>query len=312
LIDMFKSALVLAVLGAIDSLLTSLVADNMTRSFHDSNRELIGQGIGNTVAGLFGGLPGAGATMRTVVNIRSGGSSPISGALHAVLLLALALGAGSVAEHIPHAVLAGILIKVGVDIIDWNFMIHLRQTTLTSTLLMLVVLLVTVFVDLITAVGVGVVVASLLLVQRMADLQMISSQLFSSPKDAAPLSPQERELLGQAQGKILLYHLSGPLSFGAARDMVKRVAGYQSHQVLLLDLTDVPLMDYTSARAIGDIIRDNESAAKQVYLVGLHPSLESLLQKTKILDSVLLEHRYACRYDALQHALKNNIGSGRV
>ncbi|MGB1092930.1 MAG: SulP family inorganic anion transporter, partial [Oceanobacter sp.] len=135
--QMVLSALMLAALGSIDSLLTSLVADNMTRSHHDSDRELIGQGIGNTVAGLFGGLPGAGATMRTVVNIRAGGSTPISGATHAVVLLVMVLGASPLAEEIPHAVLAGILIKVGIDIIDWDFLRRLPRAPWSVTGLML-------------------------------------------------------------------------------------------------------------------------------------------------------------------------------
>ena len=127
MLKMITSGLTLAGLGAIDSLLTSLVADNVTRTQHKSNRELIGQGIGNTIAGMFGGLPGAGATMRTVVNVKAGGRTPISGALHAVILLAIVLGAGSLASDIPKAVLAGILIKVGTDIIDWDYLKRLKS-----------------------------------------------------------------------------------------------------------------------------------------------------------------------------------------
>jgi len=303
LVDMLKSALVLAVLGSIDSLLTSLVADNMTRTYHNSDKELIGQGIGNTVAGLFGGLPGAGATMRTVVNIRSGGKTPVSGALHAVILLAIVLGVGAAAEHIPQAVLAGILIKVGVDIIDWDFLKRLKHTTFASVALMFTVLFITVFVDLITAVGVGVVAASVLLVKRMADLQQLNSRVLSSPDEETPLSAQEKELLRQAEGRVLLYHLSGPLSFGAARDMVRRLAGFDTHQALLLDLTDVPFMDYTTARAIDDIIRDADYAGKQVYLVGMQPPLEKLLHKAGILQTVPSERQCLKRLEALQKAV---------
>lgn len=122
-----KSALVLALLGSIDSLLTSLIADNVTQTYHDSDRELIGQGIGNAIAGAFGAIPGAGATMRTVINVRTGGRTPLSGALHATVLLAIVLGLGRLAQHIPHAVLAGILIKVGIDIIDWPYLKRIRE-----------------------------------------------------------------------------------------------------------------------------------------------------------------------------------------
>ena len=153
LVDMLKSALILATLGSIDSLLTSLVADNITRTYHESDRELVGQGIGNTLAGIFGGLPGAGATMRTVVNVRAGGRTPLSGALHAVVLLAIVLGAGGFASYIPHAVLAGILIKVGTDIIDWDYLKRLRHAPKAGVAMMITVLLITVFV----VAGLGVV-----------------------------------------------------------------------------------------------------------------------------------------------------------
>ena len=150
-----NSALALALLGSIDSLLTSLIADNVTQNHHDSDRELIGQGICNTIAGAFGAIPGAGATMRTVVNVRSGGRTPLSGVLHALVLLAVVLGLGGLAENIPHAVLAGILIKVGIDIIDWSYLRRLRDAPRAGMVFMLVVLLLTVFVDLITAVAVA-------------------------------------------------------------------------------------------------------------------------------------------------------------
>ncbi|MCK5481080.1 MAG: SulP family inorganic anion transporter, partial [Gammaproteobacteria bacterium] len=154
-LQMVASGLTLAGLGAIDSLLTSLVADNITRTQHKPDRELIGQGIGNTVAGLFGGLPGAGATMRTVVNVNAGGRTPISGALHALVLLGIVLGAGPLASEIPKAVLAGILIKVGTDIIDWDYLRRIPVAPKAGVLIMFTVLIVTVTIDLLLAVGIG-------------------------------------------------------------------------------------------------------------------------------------------------------------
>ena len=151
-----KAGLVLAVLGAIDSLLTSLVADNISQTRHNSDRELIGQGIGNAVAGIFTGLPGAGATMRTVINVKSGGSTPISGMVHSVVLLFVLVGAGPLAAQIPTALLAGILIKVGLDIIDWGFLLRAHKLSLKTASVMYGVLLMTVFWDLIWAVLVGV------------------------------------------------------------------------------------------------------------------------------------------------------------
>ncbi|MED5468683.1 MAG: SulP family inorganic anion transporter, partial [Cyanobacteriota bacterium] len=157
-----KSGLVLAVLGAIDSLLTSLVADNITQTRHNSDRELIGQGIGNSLAGLFNGLPGAGATMRTVINVKSGGSTPLSGMVHSIVLLIVLYGAGQFAALIPTALLAGILVKVGLDIIDWSFLLRAHRLSIKTAVVMYGVLLMTVFWDLISAVLVGVFVANLL------------------------------------------------------------------------------------------------------------------------------------------------------
>ncbi len=168
----FEAAMILAILGAIDSLLTSLVADNMTRTRHHSNRELIGQGVGNMAAGFFGGIPGAGATMRTVVNIRTGGVTKISGMLHSLLLLAVVLVLAPLASKIPHAVLAGILVKVGYDIIDWSYLRRAHRGPRFDLLLMVMVLSLTVFVDLITAVVAGVVVAAVAFVKQVADEQL--------------------------------------------------------------------------------------------------------------------------------------------
>src|SRR5439155_17974160 len=218
-----KEAMVLALLGSIDSLLTSLICDNMTRTQHDSNRELIGQGIGNMVSGLFGGLPGAGATMRSVVNIRAGGRTPISGALHALVLLAILVGAGPLAERIPLAVLAGILLKVGVDIIDWRFLRHTFQALRPDVLIMGIVLLTTILVDLITAVGVGMVLASLFFVKSMADLELAKLKVITTQTEEAQLTEEETDILTRKQGRIILIHIDGPVGFGSAKDMVRRL-----------------------------------------------------------------------------------------
>ncbi len=164
----FKFALILALLGSIDSLLTSLVADEMMGTKHDSNKELVGQGIGNMFAGLVGGLPGAGATMRTVTNIRSGGTSRASGALHAIVLLAIMLGFGGIVAYVPLAVLAGILFNVGINIVDWKFIARIHVVRKASLLIMLSTLLVTIFIDLITAVALGCCLTSIFFYGRGA------------------------------------------------------------------------------------------------------------------------------------------------
>ena len=301
--DMIKSALTLAALGAIDSLLTSLVADNITRTHHDSNRELIGQGIGNTLAGLIGGLPGAGATMRTVVNVNAGGRTPLSGSIHALVLLAIVLGGGAFAASIPHAVLAGILIKVGTDIIDWDYLRRMRSVPLSSVVMMSTVLLITVFVDLITAVAVGVIMASLLFVKRMTDLQLESIRIYTHPDETTPLDADARRLLSQADGRILYYQLAGPMSFGAAKEMVHRIARFDGYSVLLLDLRAVPLLDTSSCRAVEDIVADSERAGRRVYLVGPQPRVETMLIRRGILDRVPAGQRWREPAEALQAAL---------
>ncbi len=206
LVGMVKSALMLAALGSIDSLLTSLVADNITRTHHDPDRELVGQGIGNTIAGVFGGLPGAGATMRTVVNVRAGGLTPLSGALHALVLLAIVLGAGVIAKYIPQALLAGILVKVGTDIIDWDYLKRLKTAPKAGILIMLTVFSITVFVDLITAVAIGMIMASFLFMQRMVDLQLRSITAVTDPDDESPLSAEEKAIMKKPKGHIHLWH----------------------------------------------------------------------------------------------------------
>lgn len=300
--DMVKSSLVLAALGAIDSLLTSLVADNKTRTHHESDRELIGQGIGNTISGLFGGLPGAGATMRTVVNIRAGGQTPISGVLHALILLGIVLGAGPLAEDIPHAVLAGILIKVGLDIIDWDFLKRLRTAPRVGVIMMFAVLFITVFVDLITAVAVGVIAACFIFVHRMSELQLANIKVFTEPDEEAPLDAEESKLMEQAGGRILLYHLSGPMSFGAAKGMTRRLSGIEEYEILLLDLSDVPMIDTTTCKAIEDIIHDNLDFGREVYVIGFDDRVFEVMDRLGTLSPLDRTHVVKTRIEALRHA----------
>lgn len=300
---MIKSALVLAALGSIDSLLTSLVADNLTRTYHQSNRELVGQGIGNTVAGIFGGLPGAGATMRTVVNIKAGGLTPISGALHAVILLFIVLGAGVLAQDIPKAVLAGILIKVGTDIVDWDYLKRLKTAPRAGVVIMFTVFFVTVFIDLITAVALGLIMASFLFMQRMVDLQLNSMQAITAPNEELPMTDEEKQILAQANSRILLYHLGGPLSFGAARGMVRRLSSFDQYDVLVLDFTDVPVVDFTSSRAVEDMIIDAQSRGRIVYVILRNIRVTNFLEKQGILQHLEEGCQLQDRLSALQAAL---------
>ena len=296
LLQMCQAALMLAALGSVDSLLTSLVADNMTKSHHDSDRELVGQGIGNLVAGLLGGLPGAGATMRTVVNIRAGGQTALSGIVHALVLLALVLGAGAWAESIPHAVLAAILIKVGLDIVDWNFLKRLHRAPLFVVALMLIVFGLTVFVDLITAVLVGVFLANIITVKRLADTQLEAIKVIGIPEpDQTVLNLRECELMHNAQGQILLYHFSGPISYGAAKGLGQILRQAEGYRVLVLDFSAVPMIDVSTAMAIEEIILDCQQEARDVYVIGTNDTVHNVLSRMQILqllpDFCLCDHR---------------------
>jgi len=302
-----EEAIVLAMLGSLDSLLTSLVCDNMTRTHHGSNRELIGQGIGNAVAGLFGGLPGAGATMRSVVNIRTGGRTPISGVFHAVVLLAVLLGIGPLAEQIPLAVLAGILMKVGVDIIDWRFLKHVHNAPREDVVIMLVVCGMTILADLIMAVAVGLVLASVLFVKRMADLELMNLQVITDRDGESSLTEEEANVLGRHEGRIILIHIGGPMSFGSAKNMVRRLEGiarWKSFSVVVLDLSKVPAIDGSAALAVEDMIRMAQAGHKHLILVGMQPAVTKALESFGVLRLLRPGHHYATRLEALRHAAR--------
>jgi SulP family sulfate permease len=298
---MVKSALILALLGAIDSLLTSLVADNITRTHHDSDRELIGQGIGNTVAGIFGGLPGAGATMRTVVNVRAGGKTPLSGVLHALVLLSIALGLGSVARFIPHVVLAGILIKVGTDIIDWDYLKRVHRSSRVGVAIMFTVLFVTVFIDLIVAVGVGVMMACLVFLKRQTDLQLSNINIIRDVDEEAILTPEESAIVRSTNGHLLLFHLGGPLSFGAAKETIHVLAYQQNYRLLVIDLSDVPAIDYTASRAIEEIIINTIAQGRQVVIALPDGEVARMLDRERVLECLPDGNIHPERVSALRH-----------
>ncbi|GAB5413919.1 MAG: SulP family inorganic anion transporter [Congregibacter sp.] len=302
-----EAAFILAVLGSIDSLLTSLVADNMTRTRHDSNKELIGQGIGNTVAGLFGGIAGAGATMRTVINIRSGGVTRLSGMIHSVVLMAVVLGVGSVASYIPHAALAGVLVKVGMDIIDVSYLKRAHRGPRWDLLLMALVLSLTVFVDLITAVGAGVVLAALAYVKQVAKIQL--EQLAALPY--AQATPEERVLLDALGKQVTIFEFGGPLSFGAAADVGHKVRERyrDATHSIILDFNRVPFLDVSAARAVETIADDAAKAGKRIYITGMQQSIVDTLTNLGADKSLRADAYYENRIDAL-NAIADRKGPG--
>jgi SulP family sulfate permease len=300
---MLVSAAVLAALGSVDSLLTSLVADNVTRTYHDSDKELVGQGIGNMVSGLFGGIAGAGATIRTLSNVQAGGRTPLSGVVHAVTLLVIVLGLGPLVSWVPHAALAGILIKVGVDVIDWRFVRRMHRAPQVDRVLMLVVLVLTVFVDVITAVAVGIVLASLAFVKEMAELQVESIKTVSDPDHVRMFDPQTAELMRAHRDRIMFLHLSGLISFGAANELLRKFSTTGSYEVLIIDLLDVPKVDGSAALALEEVIQQATDAGKTVFIVGLTYAVARLMGRMGCLDQVRETERFESRPDAVRAAV---------
>lgn len=304
---LISGAITLALLGSLDSLLTSLVADSITGTQHDSDRELIGQGIGNTAAALFGGLPGAGATMRTVVNVQAGGRTRLSGITHAVVLLLIGLGAGPLASPIPLALLAGILLKVGLDIIDWSFLLRAPHLSVRTTALMWLVLLLTVFWDLITAVLVGMFLANLFSLQRQNEQQKRAARSLrggADPEETGLLSPQEQQLLRQAGDQVLLLQMSGPLSFGAGKVLTQKLNVVGAFQTLILDLSEVPLLGVTAALAMETLCLDSQQQGRTVLIVASADQPLSRLERMgipRIKGVSILPSRHQALQQALVH-----------
>lgn len=300
---MFVDAAILGMLGSIDTLLTSVIADSLTRTEHKSDKELIGQGIGNLVSGLCGGLPGAGATMGTVVNIQAGARTALSGLTRALILLVVVLWAAGLTQNIPMAVLAGIALKVGIDILDWSFLKRAHQVSLKGALIMYGVMFLTVFVDLIVAVGVGVFIANILTIERLSQLQSQDVKTITDSDDAIVLNDEEKELLELAQGRVLLFYLSGPMIFGVSKAIAREHSAMADSDVLILDLSDVPMLGVTACLAIENAIKDACEQGRQVLIVGASGKVKRRLEKFGIERFVPAHHFLINRAEALKQSL---------
>ena len=283
--------LTLAGLGSIDTLLTSVVADNITKTKHNSNQELIGQGIGNAMAGLFCGISGAGATMRTVVNVRSGGRGKISGMTHALLLLAILLGLGSLVKHVPLAVLAGILITVGWGIIDFRGFRDLRKIPHDDAFVLIVVFLTTVFVDLLTAVGIGMVIACVLFMKRASDMvekQYDSHEINGFDKENP--WPDEGGMPDKAKHSIYVQRLNGPVFFGS-------ITGFKSvmqdipadAKIVIIRMKNVPFMDQSGLYAMEAAIKELRDRGTQVLMTIVQPQPKYMLNSTGVIPELVPE-----------------------
>jgi sulfate permease, SulP family len=306
---MIVDGIMLGMLGCIDTLLTAVVADSITRTHHQSNKELIGQGIANIVSGLCGGLPGAGATMGTVVNIQTGAKTAVSGLTRALILLVVLLWAAGLAEPVPMSVLAGIALKVGLDILDWSFLKRSHKVSLNGTLIMYGVLFLTVFVDLIVAVGVGVFIANILTIEKLSNLHSESLKTVTDSDDEINLTPEENALLDEANNRVLLFYLSGPMIFGVSQAISREQTAMKEHDVLVLDLSDVPMLGVTASLAIENTVQEAVDNKREVFIVGIKPKVEARLKKLGLFNIVPPENLVQTRKEGLQLAL--NLVQGK-
>ncbi len=301
--------LTLAGLGSIDTLLTSVVADNITKTKHNSNRELIGQGIGNAVAGLFCGLPGAGATMRTVVNVKSGGRTQLSGMVHALLLLAIMLGLGSVVQYVPLSVLAGILITVGVGIIDFRGFKDLPKIPRADAVVLIVVFLVTVFVDLLTAVGIGMVIACVLFMKRASDLVEggYSSQEMTNFDKESPWA-DEGGMPDTVAHQIYVQRLNGPIFFGTInkfKEVMQTVP--DSAKIVIIRMRLVSFMDQSGLYAMEEAIKDLQARGVQVLMTIIQPQPMYMLTTHKVIPAVDPEDHTFKTFEECTEYLKKQL-----
>ena len=302
---LMAAAIQLAFLGAIDSLLTSLVADNRTRTQHDSNRELVGQGLGNIAAGLIGGLPGAGATMRTVVNVEAGGRSRLSGVIHGVFLAAVLLGLSGLVQHVPRAVLAGLLVTVGIGIIDYRGISHLLKVPRSDAFLMLFVLVLTVFTNLIVAVTAGLIVASFVFMKKISDITERQTTL--TPVADEPWA-DELTIPDTIRDKLFIKHVDGPLFFGFATqflEIARQVAARS--RLLVLRMDRISYMDQTGVYALKDALTRLNAAGVRVLVVGVSVAHLDLLEKLQVIPAVVPESDVFSDFDALKKALADGI-----
>ena len=308
LIPYILTALTLSLLGAIDSLLTSVVADNLTKTRHLPNKELIGQGIGNSIGAVFGGIPGAGATIRTVVNIQSGGKTRISGMVAALVLLVILLALSPVASQIPAAVLAGILVTVGIGVMDYKGLNTLSKIPKTEVAVMIVVLLLSVFWNLVYAVGIGLVLASLFFMKKMGDIAKNDARVSTISKEKA--WKDETQLSDSFKENVFIKHLSGPLFFGFTSEFVniaKQIP--KSASILIIRMDRVPYIDQSGLFALEDVLLDLNEKEIEILIVGMQSQPKYLMKTIGIIGKLIPEERTfdefaACRAFIIEEQAK--------
>ena len=287
-----QPALILALLGSVDALLTSLVADSLTGNRHNPDRELVGQGIGNMAAGLFGALPGAGATVGTVTNIRAGGRTPVSGVLRSALLLAVVLGLGGLVDPIPLAALAGVLVKVGWDIIDWRMLARVHRLRTDHLLVMLITLMLTIFVDLVTAVAIGLIAGGMAHARQLEQLELDS--VVSTPLlDRVFFAGFRRvEEFDTYQARVGLLALRGSFTVASSHRLVSVIGeDIKDHDVVMFDFSEATYIDDSAAMVIEQLLDVARRADTHCIMIGLSGSVAATLDTLNILHTVGGENR---------------------
>ena len=284
------SAITLALLGAIDSLLTSVVADNITKTRHLPNKELIGQGIGNSIGSLFGGIPGAGATIRTVVNIQSGGKTKLSGMVASIALLIILLILSPLASKIPAAVLAGILVTVGIGVMDYKGLKALNKVPKTEVVVMVVVLLLSVLWNLVYAVGIGLILAALFFMKKMGDLSKEEARILSAVNEKTWMD--ETQLSNSFLENVFIKHLNGPLFFGFTSEFItvsKQIP--KTASIVIIRMDRVPYIDQSGLFALEDVLMDLNQRNIDCLMVGVKSQPKHLMKSIQIIDKLIPEDR---------------------
>lgn len=309
--EAFMPAVAIAALGSLDSLLTSIIADNKTKTTHNSNRELVGQGIGNFITALFGGLPGAGATMRTVVNINNGGKTKASGVIHSLTLVAVLLGFSKLAQAIPLSVLSGILITVGVSIIDYKGLKHLRCVPRGDAFIVVVVIVMTIFVGLTQAVLIGFALASIMFMKVVSEVTEGKSTVVSADNIASISTwSDERNIPESLHKKIYIKHLDGPLFFGFTSHFRVLAKSIPNIEIVIFRLRHVPFMDQSGLYAVEEAYEYLMSKDIKVYLTGLNQQPRELLHESKIIPEIIPESQVFEEFDELIRHLEKEEARG--
>jgi SulP family sulfate permease len=289
-------ALTLAGLGTIDTLLTSVVADNVTKTKHNGNRELIGQGLGNFVAALFGGIPGAGSTTGTVANIKSNGKSNISGIIKGLILLVVLLGLGQYLKNVPIPVLSALLISVGIGIIDFQGMKRLIKIKNSDTLVLILVIILTVFADLLVAVGVGMVLSSFFFMQRMGEL--VDQQ--SKQGNLADIE-KKLKIPEKIKDKIYDFELDGPLFYGFSDQFKEQAESIKGKDAVIINMSNVPYIDASGIYVLEEVITSFKDKKMDVILVGVKDHIFKQFEDLKVIPQILPEEK---AYNSIRSGLK--------